>query len=263
MSTAVTVDAERAAQLIAMGLRRKHVPHRDPLYRELLGHYAQDGDFAQLVRAIAAGIGLLVLDVNPHAGLVMAPEAASVFDTRLEDHFARSDRSDVDRVLYGIVHLAVAALAFPREDDLADDNQLRRVSVEQIDEVVRDTCRMLDEQVAKDGTDPGDVPLDNPGLEHVWRAYKNKSEIGSTADGRSKPDTTRGIVRRTLRWLALRGLLQPVGDDADEVYRTTFRYQILVRQLAAHKTFQELLALGFVPPLQDRTLSISENDQIL
>jgi len=37
----------------------------------------------------------------------------------------------------------------------------------------------------------------------------------------------------------------PVGPDG--VYRTTPRYQVQVRELAAQRTFDELLALGVLP----------------
>jgi hypothetical protein len=261
--SAAAAEAERAAQLVAMGLRRTPVPDRDPAYRELLARYGQDEDFAQLVHGVAGGLGLLVLDVNRTAGLVLAADRGSVFETKLEDYFVRRDRSEGERVLHGVIHLAIAALAFPGSAELANDSFVNRVSVEQVDVVVRETCRMLEERAAREGTDLGDPPVDRPGLDFVWRAYQRKQEVSSTKDNRLSAGSTRGMVSRALHWLAKRGLLNAVGEDADGVFRTTSRYQIQVRQLAAHTAFQELLELGVVPPLRAEFRISSSADQAL
>ncbi len=50
--------------------------------------------------------------------------------------------------MHGLAHLAAAALAFPRPDDLGDDTYVGRVSVDQVDGAVREACRVLDERVA-------------------------------------------------------------------------------------------------------------------
>jgi hypothetical protein len=100
-------------------------------------------------------------------------------------------------------------------------------------------------------TDPSS---EAPELEQAWRAYAKRHEVASTKDNRNNSDSTRGMVRRALRWLAERGLVQAVGEESDETFRPTSRYQIHVRQLASQAAFRELLDLGVVPGITaDRT----------
>ena len=133
--------------------------------------------------------------------------------------------------MHGLAHLAAAALAFPRSDDLADDTYVGRVSVDQVDGAVREACRVLGERVA--GTAEADPLSDAPQLEEVWRAWLRRPEATATKDGRAGEATTRGIVGKALRFLADQGFLVPVGQDG--VYRTTPRYQVQVRELAAQR----------------------------
>jgi hypothetical protein len=252
-------DTEQAARLVAMGLRGKQVPSRDVVYRELVHRYQQDEVFAASVDAIAAGLGLLVLDVTGRSGIVLAAQPGSVFEIKMDDYARQAklrERRDTEKVLHGIAHLAIAALCFPRPDDLANDQYVGRVSVESVDLVVRETCRVLSER-ATEGSGNADPAAEEPELERAWRAYLRRPEVAATKDSRLNSDTTRGMVSRALKWLAERGLLQAVGEEADEVFRTTSRYQIHVRELASQASFGELLELGVVPPLNSASLAVT------
>ncbi|MFG3709303.1 hypothetical protein [Micromonospora sp. NPDC047730] len=249
--SAANMDAEAAARLVDFGLRTRQVPDRDRTYGELVRRYLQDTAFAQLVRAIASGFGLVVLDVSRRGGIVVVPTTESVFETKMEDYARQArvrERRDTEKVLHGIVHLAVAALSFPRPADLADDSYVGRVSVAYVDAMVRETCRVLEERVTQAG-EREDPSAEAPELEQVWRAYSRRPETATTRDSRLNAGTTRGMVSRALRWLADRGLLVQVGEEGNGVYRTTSRYQIQARELAAESAFRELLSLGVVPPL--------------
>lgn len=240
-------DATAAATLIGCGLRPKQVPTRDVVYGELVRRYREDPGFAQVVNGVAGGLGLRVLDVSPAGGVVLAAGHDSVFEIKMETYARQAkirERRDVEKVLHGIVHLAVAALAFPRPADLANDTYVGRVTVEQVDLMVREACRLLDERADLAGT--ADPDADTPELEQVWRAYARRPEVAATKDGRAAADSTRGMVARALRFLAEQGFLVPVASEPDGLYRTTHRYQIQVRELAADRAFGELLALGVV-----------------
>lgn len=244
-------DAEEAARLVALGLRTRQVPARDQTYHALVRRYLQDPAFAQMVRAVAMGLGLTVLEVGQRCGIVLAATSESVFETRMEDYARQArmrERRDTEKLLHGIVHLAVAALSFPRPEDLADDTYVGRISVDQVDAAVRETCRVLEERATRAGGNE-DPAVEAPELEQAWRVYARRPETAATRDQRRNADTTHGMVSRALRWLAERGLLVSVGEESDNVYRTTSRYQVQARELAAQAAFRELLALGVVPPL--------------
>ncbi|MFF1631026.1 hypothetical protein ACFVXV_37635, partial [Streptomyces sp. NPDC058272] len=69
-NAAVTpADAADAARLVAFGLQPKLQPARDQEYAELLRRYREDPPFARLADAVAAGLGLVVLEVSPRAGM--------------------------------------------------------------------------------------------------------------------------------------------------------------------------------------------------
>lgn len=239
-------DVEAAAQLVALGMRPKQLPGRDAVYANLVTRYGEDDLFKDVVNRTAAGLGLVVLAVTPQSGAVLAATEDSVFEIKMDEYARRTalQNRQADKVLHGLAHLAIAALAFPRPDDLGNDAYVGRVSADQADAAVRETCRVLEERVA--GTAESDPLSEAPELERVWRIYLRRPAAAATKDGRVASDTTRGIVGRALRFLAEQGFLVAVGSDSG-TYRTTPRYQVQVRELAAQRAFDELLELGVLP----------------
>lgn len=240
-------DAGDAARLLALGLRPKQIPSRDLVYADLVRRYQQDPAFADLVEAVAAGLGIAVLAVTAQSGVVLAAMTDSVFEVKIDEYARRVSLRDrqLEKMLHGLIHLAVAALCFPRPDDLADDTYVGRVSVEQVDQVVREACRMLDERAVA-SAENADPPDDAPELEQVWRLYARRPSAAATKDGRPAPDSTRGMISKALRFLTDQGFLHPVNGEGGGTFRTTPRYQVQVRELAAESAFAELLALGVI-----------------
>ncbi|MER5858837.1 hypothetical protein ACFV2Z_16915 [Streptomyces sp. NPDC059688] len=254
-SAAVTpADAADAARLVAFGLQPKLQPARDQEYAELLRRYRDDPPFARLADAVAAGLGLVVLEVSPRAGMAVTAAEDSVFAVRMGDYARRTAADAGDRFLHGLAHLAVAALAFPRPEDLADDTYIGRVSVNGVDAFVRQACRRLEERAEEQGvnTDPA---TDAPGLEAAWRIWARRSATGATKDARRPAASTTGMVAKAVAFLTDSGFLQRTGDDNGGTYRTTARYQLQVRDLAGSAAMAELLELGVVP-VTDGTASL-------
>jgi hypothetical protein len=241
-------DIVDGARLLALGLRPKQIPSRDLIYANLVKRAVEDDAFRELTEAIAEGLGLDLLAVSSRTGVVLGPTEDSVFEQKLEDYARRAipgERRDLERVLHGVAHIAIAALAFPRPDDLANETYVGRVSVEQADTVVREACKMLALRAAK-AEEAGDPLEDAPELEHVWRLYSRRPEATLTRDGRVAPSTTRGVIGKALRFLMGQGFLVKMSDADGGTYRTTPRYQVQVRELAAERAFDELLALQVV-----------------
>ncbi len=186
----------------------------------------------------------------------MAVTAAedSVFAVRMGDYARRTAADSGDRFLHGLAHLAVAALAFPRPEDLADDSYIGRVTVNGVDAFVRQACRRLEERAEEQGenTDPA---TDAPGLEAAWRIWARRSATGATKDARRPAASTTGIVAKAVSFLTDSGFLQRTGDDHGGTYRTTARYQLQVRDMAGSAALAELLELGVVP-VTDGTASL-------
>lgn len=245
----VLEDVADAARLLALGMRPKLLPSRDLTYTDLVKRFSEDDTFKDVAETIADGLGLAILAVSPRTGVVLGPQEDSVFEQRLDEYARRAalgERRELEKVLHGLAHLAAAALAFPRPDDLAADTYVGRVSVEQVDSVVREACMMLAGKAAA-AEETGDPLEDTPELERVWRSYLRRPETAPTKDGRLASATTRGVIAKALRFLADQGFLAKVSDEHGGTYRTTPRYQVQVRELAAERAFAEMLALQVVP----------------
>ena len=239
-------DAADAARLVSFGLQPKLLPARDAEYAELLRRHRDEPAFARLADAVATGLGLVVLEVSTRAGLALAAADDSVFAVRMGDYARRASSEASDRILHGLAHLAVAALAFPRPEDLADDGYVGRISVNGVDAFVRQACRRLEERAEEQGenTDPA---TDAPGLEAAWRVWARRTATGATKDARRLAGSTTGIVGKAVAFLTDSGFLQRTGDEAGGTYRTTARYQLQVRDMAGSAAMAELLELGVVP----------------
>ncbi|MEV6249122.1 hypothetical protein AB0M38_23385 [Streptomyces sp. NPDC051742] len=246
-ASAVTpADASDAARLVSFGLQPKLLPARDAEYGELLRRYREDPAFARLADAVATGLGLIVLEVSPRAGMAVTAGEDSVFAVRMGDYARRASTDSADRFLHGLAHLAVAAMAFPRPEDLADDAYIGRLTVNGVDAFVRQACLRLEQRAEEQGenTDPAS---DAPGLEAAWRIYARRSATGATKDARRLAGSTTGIVGKAAAFLTESGFLQRTGDEGGGSYRTTARYQLQVRDMAGSAAMAELLELGVVP----------------
>jgi hypothetical protein len=246
-AAAVTAaDVADAARLVGFGLQPRLLPARDVEYAELIRRYREDPAFARLADAVAAGLGVVVMEVSPRAGMALAAAEDSVFAVRMGDYARRASSDAGDRFLHGLAHLAVAALAFPRPEDLADDGYIGRITVHGVDAFVRQACRRLEERADEDGrtTDPAS---DAPGLEAAWRVYARRSSTGATKDARRLASSTTGIIGKAVAFLVDSGFLQRTGDESGGTYRTTARYQLQVRDMAGSAAMAELLDLGVVP----------------
>ncbi|MEU7636699.1 MULTISPECIES: hypothetical protein [unclassified Streptomyces] len=239
-------DAADAARLVSFGLQPKLLPARDAEYAELLRRYRDEPPFARLADAVAGGLGLIVLEVSTRAGMAVTAAEDSVFAVRMGDYARRASADSADRFLHGLAHLAIAAMSFPRPEDLADDGYIGRITVNGVDAFVRQACRRLTERAEQDGenTDPA---TEAPGLESAWRVYARRSATGATKDARRLAGSTTGIIAKAVTFLVDSGFLQRTGDDAGGAYRTTARYQLQVRDMAGTAAMAELLELGIVP----------------
>ncbi|MFJ4438852.1 hypothetical protein [Streptomyces sp. NPDC088923] len=239
-------DAADAARLVAFGLQPKLQAARDGEYTALLRRYREDPAFARLADAVATGLGLVVLEVSERAGMATAAAEDSVFAVRMGEYARRASTDTADRFLHGLAHLSVAALAFPRPEDLADDGYIGRISVNGVDAFVRQACRRIEEraELAGENTDPA---TEAPGLEAAWRVWARRSATGATKDARRLAGSTTGIVAKAVGFLTDSGFLHRTGDDGGGTYRTTPRYQLQVRDLAGGAAMAELLELGVVP----------------
>jgi hypothetical protein len=242
--SATAADRTRdAARLVQWGLRVRARPAQEPDYRRLVDLYHDDPAFRAAVRAIADGLGLRIVDVGEY-GAILAPLDDSVFALRGAD-FRPTSSTVEDRLLDGVIQLAIAATVFPAPRDLEDDPAIARppVTVSEIEDSLRALC----ERLAEDARDQPDPVAGEGGFEEAWRVYHRRLGALETKDGSSARRSTRRLIETNLERLRDHGgfTRDTRGDEAS--YQPTYRYQALVRELAANdalRRVRDVLAQG-------------------
>lgn len=236
-------EAFFAGRLLQWGLRTKARPAQEVEYRELVERYVDKPAFRTLVRQVARGLGLEVLDAGD-LGIVLTPAEESAF--ALDPSELRSQSSAELRLMDGLAQLAIAATIFPRAEDLDDDDTAARppVTAEEVDEALRLVCARL-EQEARDRPDPS-ATEDEAGLTEAWRAWSRHAAAKETRDGRKAPLATRRLIEHNLDKLRQHGCFTRDGRGDTDRWQSTWRYQVLVRDLARSERFFERVrgALG-------------------
>ena len=234
-------DAYLAGRLIQWGLRPKVIPFNEPEYRDLVERFIDHPTFRTVVREVAEGLGLSVLEVNDR-GVFLGTQAESVFAQKPSDF--RGGRSTADaRLLDGLVQIAIAATIYPRQQDLDEDALEAKppISCQEVDEGLRKLCADFKQRAAEN---PDAVTDDlQQGFQEAWRVYESRPAVRTTAQGSLTLNSTQGLIRRHLLELAGHGCFVVSGQEPHEQFRPTLRYQILVKQLAATTLYRRLQAL--------------------
>ena len=234
-------DGFGAGRLLQWGLDPRARPAQEPEYQELIDRYLDQGDFRHLVREVARGLGLTVLDVGEH-GIILAPVEESLFALRPAQFRPTSSSTD-DRLIDGLIQLTIAATIFPRARDLEEDPAIARppTSIDEVEETLRSLCDRIAEE-HRDQPDPV-VSEEEPGIYEAWRVYQGRLAAMETRDDRRAPATTRRFVEQGLDRLKEFGCFTKESNGEATVYQPTYRYQVLVRELAATSAYKALSRL--------------------
>ncbi|HEX9939245.1 MAG TPA: hypothetical protein VGB15_19030 [Longimicrobium sp.] len=228
-----------AGRLIQHALRPNARPAGDGDYGQLMDRFIDDTEFRGAVRAVAGGLGLWMLDYGEH-GIVLAPQAGSVFEMRTSEWRVTPGTGVEERLLDGLIQVGIAATLFPRADDLEDDSAKPPITVEEVEETLRQLCARLEAESAG-RADPAVSP-DGTALDEAWRLYHDRL---AAAEGRRATRTTRGMISSALEYLRAQGCFVRLTEGTAVRYRSTWRYEAMVRELAAtalYERVQEALA---------------------
>lgn len=230
--------AYRAGRLVQWGLRLRARPVQTPEYQALIDAYFDDPAFRDAVHAVAAGLGLVVLDVSEH-GVVLSPSDESVFALKPSQFRPTSSGAD-QRLVDGLVQIAIAATVFPRARDLEDDPDHVPPPVTD-DEVAQTLSRMCDAMEAESKREPdpeaGDV---DAGLEEAWRIYRKLPQVKENRDGRRSSYSVLGYIDFGLERLRQFGCFVKLGEGDRATWQATRRYRLLVVELAQSPLFGQV-----------------------
>ncbi|WP_339908974.1 hypothetical protein [Symmachiella dynata] len=234
-------DAFLAGRLIQWALQVKAIPFNEEEYRELIDRFIDQPSFRGLVRQFTAGLGLTVLEAN-HRGLFLGTQDNSVFGQKPSE-FRGSSSSAEDRLMDGLVQIAIAATIYPRQQDLDEDSIEAKppISAIEVDETVRTLCAEHKRRAVENPDAPSDE-IDR-GLQEAWRVYESRPGVKMTQKGNLSPNSTQALIRRHLQHLVEHGCFAVSKQGTTELYRPTLRYQIQVKELAATKLYRQLQSL--------------------
>jgi hypothetical protein len=237
-------DAFRAGKLLQWALRPRENPNQEKEYRQLLDEYLEQFEFRLLVKNIADGLGLKVLDADQR-GMVLGPEHESAFAFRPSE-FRPGAASAEDRLLDGLVQLAIAASVFPTSRDLEADAGIIRppVTVDEVEDNLRRLCQRIEAE-HRTLPDP-EASQEVAGLYEAWRIYQSRPTAIETSDKRQSPRGTRRIIQLGFDKLCEFGCFRKDSHGSRTVYQATWRYQVQVKEMAALRVYERVRRLLLV-----------------
>jgi hypothetical protein len=221
-------DVQAASELLSFGLARAARPVDGSDYRNLLDRYRTDIRFKDIVDAIADGFGLEVLG-TPRTGLVLAPDPSGPFATRLTDLKAMDGQ---EKLVFGLILLALAAYAYPNEVDL-DDPDTKLIDVVKLDGFIRSAITELTSIDAPDGS-AGER------ARAAAEVYADLPSLIQTRTGRRATGCTLRAIEVVCGWLVEQGAAREAKAFGPDTYQLTDRFRLLVADSAGSAALEVL-----------------------
>ncbi|WP_148714733.1 hypothetical protein [Chitinolyticbacter meiyuanensis] len=229
--TDIQFGVRHAARLVYKALHTTLSPVNDAEYRELLGHFRANPEFASQVQDVATGMELLILDVSERGLIVVPSSRESRFALRMTDIRNNMDAGQKASLL--LAHVAIAAVFYPTTDGLDDDDYTPPPSSVSN---CRDALYALARRLKESSALPADVPSE---LAPGWEAI-SAMPLVLPAGQRASPNSLVGIVKIALGHMQANGLVRldrDAEDDASVTYTPTHRLRIQLRELALRRLF--------------------------
>ena len=231
MNDGVCELAEKSGRLIRFALLPRLLPSGDPDYLALVREFLSNPGFQDMTSALARGLGLRVLSASTQSGLVLGTTADSPFQLHRDDYHSRMSASD--RIVQGLIHLAIAAWCFPRAEDLreAEDVLPARITVEDLVEYLHTLCEELKAREERN------IAVPSAEVRIAWQHILSLGEYSDSSDGRGSFATLAGKIRFALNFLTDHGFLKREGPEEHPAWLARPSFRIHVRELAGHEAF--------------------------
>ncbi|MEV7359310.1 hypothetical protein [Kitasatospora sp. NPDC091276] len=229
-STVAGPDLAAVSALVGFGLQPRMRPLDNPRYRDLLQRCRSERPFRSAVEALAEGLELDLIEVHAVEGLILHPRHGSIFTYRLADHPTLTSK---ERLILGLVHVAIAARAYPYPEDLEEDGATR-IAIDDVDAFLRHLIGKLQEATR----DSDGLALPHAGLDTAWRSYAKLTPGRPTASGsRLTRSSSQWWIAEALRWLVEQGMATPARAHGPGHYLLAHRFRLQVREAASIPAF--------------------------
>lgn len=229
-------DAYQAGRLLALALDHSARPGgREPDYERLLDRWRTDTGFNELVRSVAAGLGLYVLGAGAQ-GLVVSGDQDGPFAVDLDVvASARASSKATDRLLTGLVLIATAAYAYPAGGDLTESSTTVVRPRELAAFITRAAEAITALQTSEDDVDRGAAM--------AAQAWLELPPVLPGQRGGLRRDCQLWQTRNLLEWLVKQGRARVVtamaGTDGP-AYQLTDRFRLGVTEVVDRVAFSIL-----------------------
>lgn len=227
----IAIIAHDAGKLLAYALRPRQTPWASQEYAGLLQRYETDSQFRSIVDGVVEGLGMRIVDATRN-GLFLTATEGSPFRLAADDY--KQNMSAQERVLHGVIQVAIAAFSFPKADVLDQDDTVAPAHITPVK--LAEYIRKFAEASATNS--PAEAQSDASAERRAWRDALARAMTMETSGGKESTRSLTGMCRHALDFLESQGLMRVVDED-NGVYQGTTAYRIRLKYHAAH----ELLTL--------------------
>jgi hypothetical protein len=224
-------DVRQAAELVNFGLRHGARPTDGNPYGLLLHRYRTEATFREIVDVLASGFALDVLGTPARTGIVVTPRPGSVFAIRTSD-LRSTTMSQDDRLVAGLITLALAAYAFPHPRDL-DSTDVKIIEVVALDTFIRSAIQRVTATTGDEGNDAQARRAAD--VYDRMSAFLPKANQAGPAKG-----CTQWAIGEVLGWLVDRGAARPAPTMGATTYQLTDRFRLLVADIGGGEALEAL-----------------------
>ncbi|QIZ37002.1 hypothetical protein FDZ84_23110 [Saccharopolyspora sp. ASAGF58] len=233
MNVPLLDDIHDAARLVAFACQPRMRPLADKTYDDLLERYRSSTEFRDLTDNVADGLGLDVIAAHPQEGLIVHPLPGGMFSFRLADyHKLRPEQ----RMMMGLIHIAIAARAYPTPADLEEES-IKRVSVSDVDGFLRH----LIGELKREAEDSDGLIATNAEFDRAWHAYDRMVSVKPSRRGNGwAMSCTYYWITHVLDWLVGQGMAQRAPEFGAGHYRLLHRFRLQVAEVAGPAVFDKI-----------------------
>ena len=230
----LATNAHDAGRLIACALRPRQTPWTNREYAELLQHYDADLVFARLVDNVCEGMGLRIIEVSEN-GLIFGATETSPFRLSADDY--KPNMQAEERVLHGVIQVAIAAFTYPKADVLDQDDAVQSalISPMRLAAYLRQFAEAEQARIAEQ------PDHDETEERRVWRDILARAVTKETAARKESATSLTGLCLYALKYLERQGLMRLVDETKENgIYQGTTAYRIRLKYRGAHDLLDQL-----------------------